>query len=487
MAIAAVPEAGRTSPQAGDVGRSTDNPPFYPPRVSPPAQRLPLYRFIPAFVRNPLAVMPAAVYEQLMVRYDAGRWPTIYVTDPALIKTIMLDKRDIFLRTAIEGRVLGPVLGNGVLTAQGADWKWQRQTAAPLFRHQDLLGFVPAIVAAAQQQAATWKRSSPGTTFQIDSDMTKVTFDVISATLLPGGETHVQPNIERANHDFLGPISWTMVYAILDLPKWFPHPGKLRMAAAARVLRGSVAELIAARRAGQADAKAMRPDDLMQRLLDAKDPETGKSMSDEQLIDNLLTFFSAGHETTAKALTWTLYLLARAPEWDAQLVEEIRRVAGDAPITAAHIEKLVLTTQVLKESMRLYPPAPVISRITNAATELGGEPVAAGVQTVIPIYAIHRHKRLWDDPDRFDPTRFSPEREAQLQRYQYMPFGAGPRICIGMAFAMIEAVAILATLIRSARLEVIDAYEPVPVSRVTLRPSRGMPLRVWPRGRAVDH
>ena len=202
---------------------------------------------------------------------------------------------------------------------------------------------------------------------------------------------------------------------------------------------------------------------------------------DAQLIDNLLTFFSAGHETTAKALTWTLYLLARAPEWEARLVEEIARVTAGEPVRAEHIDKLVLTAQVIKESMRLYPPAPVISRITSEATELGGEPVAAGVQTVIPIYAIHRHKKLWDDPDLFDPTRFSPEREAAIPRYQYMPFGAGPRICIGMAFAMIEAVAILATLIRSCRFEIIDGYEPTPVSRVTVRPSHGMPLRVWPR------
>ena len=480
MALTALPEPRKIAPDHAD-DRQHQAPALYPPRVDPPAQRLPIYRFIPAFVRNPLATMPAAVYEQPLMRLDRSRHPIIYVTDPALIKTIMLDRRDVFVRTLVEKRVLGGVLGNGVLTAEGADWKWQRQIAAPLFRHQDLLGFVPAIVAAAETQVAVWNRLPGGAVAQIDKDMTKVTFDVICATLLPGGETHVQPTIEKANLDFLGPISWAMVYAIFDVPRWFPHPGKRRMMAAERALRHSVGELIASRRNQLKPVAGPRPDDLMQRLMDARDPESGKSMSDEQLIDNLLTFFSAGHETTAKALTWTLYLLARSPEWEARLVEEIRRVAGEAPITAAHIDKLVLTGQVLKESMRLYPPAPVISRISNAATELGGEPVAAGVQTVIPIYAIHRHKRLWDDPDRFDPTRFAPEREAKIQRYQYMPFGAGPRICIGMAFAMIEAVAILATVIRATRFEVIGDYEPTPVSRVTLRPSHGMPLRVYPR------
>jgi cytochrome P450 len=456
-------------------------PRLYPPRVTPPSERLPLRQFVPAFIRNPLSVIPEAVYEQPMVRLERGRTPVIYVTDPALIKTILLDRRDVFVRTPTEKRILGGLLGNGVLTADGADWKWQRQTAAPLFRHQDLLGFVPDIAKAAEQQVSVWRQGAAGAIRQIDADMTKVTFDVISATLLPGGETHVQPKIEQANVDFLGPISWSMVYAILTLPAWFPHPGKRRMKAAETTLRDSVAELIAARRSDLVSPGASRPDDLMQRLMDAKDPETGKSMSDEQLIDNLLTFFSAGHETTAKALTWTLYLLARAPEWEARLVEEVRRVAGDGPITADHIDKLVLTAQVLKESMRLYPPAPVISRISVRDTDLGGEHVNKGVQTVIPIYAIHRHKALWDDPDRFDPERFSPEREARIPRYQYMPFGAGPRICIGMAFAMMEAVAILATLIRSSRFEIIGDYRPLPVSRVTLRPSHGMPMRVWPR------
>ena len=464
-----------------------DEPKLYPPRVVPPAGRLPLYRFVPAFVRNPLTVFPAAVYEQPMVRFDDALAPAIYVTDPALVKTILLDGREDYARTAVEKRVLGGLLGNGLLTANGADWKWQRQTAAPLFRHQDLLGFVPAIVAAADSQVAKWRQTEPGTLAAIDRDMTKVTFDVISATLLPGGETHVQPAIERANVDFLGPISWSLMYAIFSLPRWFPHPGRLRMLTAQHTLRRSVAALIAARRAdlargGAARDGAARPDDLMQRLMEARDPDSGRVMSDEQLIDNLLTFFSAGHETTAKALTWTLYLLARSPQWEARLVDEIRTVAGDQPITAAHIDKLVLTTQVLKESMRLYPPAPVISRVTIRDTRLGGEAVRAGVQTVIPIYAIHRHKRLWDDPDRFDPARFAPDREARIPRYAYMPFGAGPRICIGMAFAMIEAVAILATLMRSHRFEIVDDYRPTPVSRVTLRPSNGMPMRVWPRG-----
>jgi len=241
-------------------------------------------------------------------------------------------------------------------------------------------------------------------------------------------------------------------------------------------MREAVADLVRARRT----APSQR-DDLLARLLGAKDPETGRPMSDGQLVDNLLTFLLAGHETTAKALTWALYLVARSPHWEARMLEEIGGVAGNGPITAEHISRLVVVGQVLKEAMRLYPPAPVLTRIANEPTELGGKQLDAGSLIVMPIFAIHRHRRLWQDPDRFEPERFAPEREQTYSRYQFMPFGAGPRICIGASFAMIEATAMLATFVRAARFEVPAGHNPVPISRVTLRPSGGMPLKVWLR------
>jgi len=239
------------------------------------------------------------------------------------------------------------------------------------------------------------------------------------------------------------------------------------------LLRAAVAALITERRA-QPEAK----DDLLHRLMQARDPETGQSMNDGQLVDNLLTFYLAGHETTAKALTWTLYLLARSPQWTRALEEEIARVTGGVQVHAEHIDKLVLTQQVLKESMRLYPPVPMMTRQAVAATRLGDHPIRAGTSVVMPIYAIHRHAKRWADADAFDPARFAPEKEAAIPRYQYMPFGAGPRICIGAGFAMMEATAMLATLLRNARFAPVAGREPAPVARVTLIPGGGMPLQV---------
>jgi cytochrome P450 len=240
---------------------------------------------------------------------------------------------------------------------------------------------------------------------------------------------------------------------------------------AMRTVRDAVAKLLAEQRdAGK--------DDLLTRLVAARDPESGRAMDDRQLVDNLLTFYFAGHETTAKALTWTLYLLARSPEWAAKLRDEIRSVTSGAPVEAAHLERLVLVQQVLKESMRLFPPVPIMSRQAVAATRIEGLAVESGMSILMPIYAIHRHARRWERPDEFDPTRFAPEKEAAIPRYQYMPFGAGPRVCIGMSFAMMESTAMLATLVRDARLAPMDGAEPVPVARVTLIPKDGLRLKV---------
>jgi cytochrome P450 len=177
-------------------------------------------------------------------------------------------------------------------------------------------------------------------------------------------------------------------------------------------------------------------------------------------------------------MTWALYLLARAPYWQEQVRAEVTAICGNAPVRADHIERLAVTGRVLKEALRLYPPAPVLSRMAGRDLEIGRQSLPAGAIIIIPIYAVHRHRRLWGDPDRFDPDRFLPEAEEKHLRTQFMPFGFGQRTCIGMAFAMIEATVLLATLVRDAQFMWDGHHLPEPVSRVTLRPKGGMPLDV---------
>ena len=427
--------------------------------------------FVRAFVRNPLAVLPRAVYEEDFVPFGA-KSQRVWVTSPGLVKAVLLDERDKF-RKITQIRLLGPLLGKGILTSEGADWKWQRQASAPMFRPQELAGFVPAFVRAADAALARWRASPPDAVHAIDDDMTRVTFDVIAATLLPSADEPFADTVHHSVRALQRFGAWGILYASMGLPQWFPYPGMAANARAVKRLRSTVMAMVRARR-DDSDP----PDDLMRRLIASRDPETGRAMDDEQLVDNLLTFYLAGHDTTAKALTWTLYLLARSPEWTAQLEREIEEVTGGAAIRAEHVGKLPLVQSVIRESMRLYPPVPMMSRQAVADAHIDGHFIRAGTSVLLPIYAIHRHARRWEHPDEFDPARFSPERETALARYQYMPFGAGPRVCIGMPFAMIEATVILATLVRQARFALARVEEPMPVASVTLIPKGGMPLKV---------
>ncbi len=417
-------------------------------------------------MRNPLEGIPREVYERDALAYGGRVW----ITAPALIREVLLDGRSRYRKLSTI-RLLGPLLGRGILTSEGAEWKWQRQAAAPLFRQQDLLRLVPAFVHAALRLVERW-RAAPGVQ-AIDRDMTRATFEVISSTLLPSAEGGLAPVFERAMGTFQRAAGWGLLYASTGLPAWLPRPGMFAAARAVRALRGATHAVLEERR-----SVAAQPDDLLHRLGLARDPESGRAMDDRQLVDNLLTFYLAGHETTSRALAWTLYLLACFPDWAARAEAEVAAVTGGAPVGAEHIGRLALVQQILKESMRLYPPVPLMARQAAQDAEIGGIALRRGMSVVVPIYVIHRHARRWHDPDAFDPERFSPANEAALERYQYLPFGAGPRICIGMAFAMIEATAMLATLLQHARFSRVEGRDPYPVARVTLLPRGGIALRV---------
>ncbi|HET6389942.1 cytochrome P450 [Hyphomicrobium sp.] len=449
---------------------------FYPPTVTPSARALPLLPFLARFVRNPLRAIPRAVYTEPVVTYGSKRPLVAWVTDPALIENILLKNAEQFPKTQLDRRVLTPIVGKGLLTAQGESWRWQRKLASPPFRHAELLGYVPAMVDAAVDCVMRWRSlGSQAFVTDVEEDLTDTTFAIIARTILAGVSKRDGDVIKRAGRAYLDPISWEVAFSMLRLPDYVWHPGKGRMRRSAAELRSIVRKLVAERRQEGAVGT-----DLVARMMTAKDPDTGEPMPDELIADNLATFLFAGHETTAKALTWTLYVLARAPEWQERVREEIVSVIGSGRIDAAAVGKLPVTNRVLKEVMRLYPPAPVMTRIAAKDVELGGKAIPASTLVVMPIFVIHRHKSLWQDPERFDPDRFLPENEARYPRTQFMPFGYGQRVCIGMSFAILEATAILATLLQSMRFEWDGRHSPEPVSRVTLRPKGGMPLIVKP-------
>lgn len=452
---------------------TADIPDLYPPTVTPAARALPLYLSLTRFVRNPLRSLPRTVYEQPIVTYGRKRPLVAWVTGPELIEQLLVKRTDIFAKTRLDKRVLKPLIGTGLLTADGEHWRWQRKLASPLFRPNDALSYVPAMTTAASEQIARWRATGATHVAPIDHDMTETTFAVIARTILAGIDEQQGTDIQRTGHAYIKPIMWSVASALMLTPERWWYPGKQRMLRAAAENRAIVLRLLNKRR----DA-GIEGDDLVGRMLAARHPDTGAPMSDEELVDNLGTFLLAGHETTAKALTWTIYLLARAPEWQQRVRDEVQTVTGDRAITADDIAKLTLTQRVIKEAMRLYPPVPAMTRVNTVATDLGGIALPEPCLIVVPVFAVHRHRTMWEDPDKFDPDRFLPEREAKMLRTQFMPFGAGPRVCIGASFALVEATAVLATLLQSARFDWDGKHLPEPVSRVTLHPRGGMPVAV---------
>lgn len=449
-----------------------------PPTVEPSARALPLWLNLTRFVSNPLRALPRAIYEQPIVTYGRKRPLVAWITGPDLIEQVLVKRTDVFSKTRLDRRVLKALIGTGLLTAEGEHWRWQRRLASPLFRPADALSYVPAMAAAADEQIARWRSAGAGSNAgpvnaDIEREMTDTTFAVIARTILSGIDEGEAREIQRTGYAYIQPIMWAVASALMLTPESWWYPGKRKMMRAAKENRAVVQRLLDLRRRDGVDG-----DDLIARMLRARNPDTGAAMTDDELIDNLSTFLLAGHETTAKALTWTLYLLARSPYWQETARREIREAVGCGPVTADAIPKLHVTQRILKEAMRLYPPVPAMTRVNTSATELSGIQLPEPALIVIPVYALHRNRALWDDPDAFDPDRFLPELEAKMARTQFMPFGAGPRLCIGGAFAMVEATAVLATLLKSARFSWDGKLEPEPVSRITLHPRGGIRLGV---------
>ena len=424
-------------------------------------------------VRNPMEAWPAAIYtDPITVTRMLGR-TTVFVSDPDTVQQVLVDDAESFIKAEPMRRALEPGLGQGILTAEGQRWRLQRRVASPVFRPAHVNSFVPAMIRSSRAMRDGWAALPDGSALEVTHEMMRVTFDIILDTMLSGaGDTDVG-RVETSIRDFLESTSWAFALAELHAPLWTPYPGKGRAERGGGYLRQIVRDRIAERR-----ATGERRDDLLSLMLDATDPETGEGLGDDDIRDNILTFIGAGHETTALALAWTFFLLARHPEIEARVLAEIAEVTGGAALEPGDVSKLAYTRQVIQESMRVYPPVAIVVRQPTRALSVGGVAVTPRDNVFVPIHAIHHHTALWPDPERFDPDRFAPEAVKGRHRWAYLPFGAGPRICIGMGFALLEAVAILGTLLPAARLSVAAGFKPTPRLRITMRPAEGMPMRV---------
>jgi cytochrome P450 len=439
----------------------------------PPEQ--PTFR---AAFRNVIESYPRALYgERGLLRYRTRFLDTLLVSEPELIHDILVARVDLFRRDDMARRLLSPTLGaTALFMAEGAQWKWQRRATTPTFRHDKLLAFVPAFSAMAARQVERWRTAPHDAPVDAAAAMTQTTFEIIVDTMLGGAGALDAQQFARALTAELESFPWRFIFDALRAPSWLPYPGRRRATRAREHIHREAARLVAQRRQTPSPRG-----DLVDLLLQARDEETGRGMNDEELVRNLATFILAGHETTAVALTWTLWLLAKYPHMQDRVAAEGQAVVGTAAVEAQHIERLSFTRQVIQEAMRLYPPVPAISRQPLAPLVLGGEELTPASQVAITSYPLHRNAHLWKNPNTFDPDRFTPERSKARPRCAYLPFGAGPRVCIGASFAMLEATVVLASLVRAFRFKAVAGHKPHPVARVTLRPRGGMPLYVEAR------
>jgi cytochrome P450 len=345
----------------------------------------------------------------------------------------------------------------------------------PVFQPRNLAALSPVMTAAADAASARLAAATGGVA-EVHAEMVAATFDIICDTALSGRERLDRKRVSSAVTRFIETAGSVSLLDVMGVPQWVPRLNRLDRSDARRMDRMVDGVIAARRRRG-----AMPQPDLLDLMLNAQDPETGRRHTPAEVRNNLLAFLIAGHETTALALSWSLFLCAFDPAVQARAADEAQAVLGDRAADAADCAKLPYVRQVIDEAMRLYPPAGLLSRGARRGDMLLGRAIEPAETVMVPVWAVHRHRALWDDPDAFDPDRFAPERARARHRYAYLPFGAGPRVCIGMGFALMEATIILATLLARLRFDLLPGQRPLPRMLVTVRPEPGIVLRITRR------
>jgi cytochrome P450 len=445
-------------------------------RVLPPGPRgLPILGMLPAVRRNPTGVFMHAARSFGDVAYlKIGPRRGFLITNPGDVRHVLQDNARNYHKSPLYDK-LRVLVGNGLLTSEGEFWLRQRRIAQPAFHRQAVAALAGVMADAAGETAAEWQAlASRGRPVDVVEEMMRLTRTVVLRALLGADLGPFAGRVDDA---------WTTVNRHIGEDFWslgftdrLPTSRYRRFQAARAVLHGAVDHVISQRRRTPSDNA-----DLLSMLLSARDEETGETMTDEQLRVEVLTFLLAGQETTSLALTWTWYLLSQHAGAQRRLEQEIDTVLDRRRPEYADLANLPYTRMVIDEAMRLYPPAWGFSRQALADDHLGGFRLPRGWLAFVIPYVLHRLPAYWQDPDVFDPERFLPERSADRPKFVYLPFGAGPRQCIGNQFALIEAHLILATLAQGYRLQLVPRHRVEPWPLITLRPRFGMPMIIEPR------
>ena len=442
------------------------------PKPPARADRVSLWRYLKLFRADILSAQPARLYRAWMAEFRTPFFRSYMINDPGLVRLVLNERPRDFPKSDRVGAGLRPLLGNSVFLTNGETWERQRRIIDPAFEGGRLRDTFPAMWAAGQAAVA---RMGTGVV-EIEPETSHAAADVIFRTLfsIPIGDA-VAARVFDAfrRHQRTQPI--LNLAAFVPGPRWMPRFHGRETTATAREIRGLIGGLVVARATRIAVGDA--PDDLATKIMTTRDPVTGQGFSPEEMVDQVAIFFLAGHETSASALAWTLYLLATHPEWQDRVAAEAAGLTG----AFAEMSRLKVTRDVFREALRLYPPVPMMVREATRRETFRKRAVPPGAQVVLSPWHLHRHERLWDDPDTFDPGRWSRDAARKSARQAYIPFSAGPRVCTGAGFAMMEGVVLLALLVRKFRFGAIAGDVPVPVAHLTVRARDGIRLRVTPR------
>ncbi len=457
---------------------------FVPPFPPRPAKTLPPLKLLHAASRSLLNIWEEKSFEYqfFSARLLANR---IYICNsPDTVKQVLVSENCDFERKSPQMRhALEPLLGDGLFISDGATWKSRRPAVQTVVHASKLPLFAPTFVEAGAEMADRWGQLAGGQPVDILGEMAFLTSEIIARTIFGRalGAAHAREIVEGFSQ-YQRDIGQMDLFSVLGLPDWVPRLRGISVRRSARRIRTVLNETILEIRSAEARGNPS----LLQLLQNVSLQTTGKPLDPDALRHEAAVLFMAGHETTANSLTWAWYLISQAPDVEARLHRELDNVLGGRLPGLADMPKLVYTRAIFEEAMRLYPPVPILSRQAVRDTEIRRRPIKAGSIVLVVPWLLHRHKQLWDQPDHFKPERFLPENSANRDRYAYVPFATGPRICAGASFALTEAVLCLAILAQKFRLVLKPGTIVEPIARLTLRPQHGMPMLIERRHAAID-
>jgi len=440
---------------------------FYPPHAAPLKGTENFFYATWKFMRNPIEGFGPLAYSQPIVSLKTMGVQMHVIADPEGMNQVLTKHAKNFTKSPIDARILGPATKEGLLSVHGPQWRRQRRAVAPMFAHRHMSDLAPLITETIRSFKDKIDREPD---VELNVAMADLTFDVLAKSLLGDPEGLDRDHLKVATRRVVTSAGTLRPDDMLPLPRGVPRPIGLRGRRALKLLKQAADDLLAIR--------VKEPgDDLVGLLTSAFDPKTGEPLSPTEQRDNLIGFFIAGHETTALTLTWALYLVGMHDPTAQRIRQEVLDVVGAGDILYDHINELTFTRAVIDETMRLFPPAPIMNRECVQPCEVLGRQMKVGDILLLTPYVMHRTDRLWDNPNAFDPDRFLRNPELRGKSAPFMPFGAGPRICVGAAFAIMEAVMALGTLVRDYDVQIPSDCYPRPLMTVTLRPDGGVPAQ----------